>query len=238
MRTTSSMAPALFFLVLFPFGFLPGAASAADMMADADFGLDYYLTFTPSRPSVGNPVTMTLVSKPGLPPVNSIRWSLSGASASNANVAPGNPSMYSFTPNTPGSFSITAEFNDPQGGVSTVTMELGIGPGLPDIPVPEGYSAGQPVAPDEMYIAVSPSHPRLGQPATFALRFRDGIPQGTQVRWEFAGGPVTGQNVSGANGEICTFTPTAQTSYYVRAVMVDQRGYLTGEVSLGFFPVP
>ena len=241
MRTNSLVHIALFSLAVFLAGLFPRMADAVDITTGTETGLDYYLTVSPSHPQVGASVTISLVPKPGLPAIGAVNWTLSGAPSSNANVVPGSPTMYSFTPNTPGSYFIDANFRDPRGGNTTATMELVIGAGLPDVttfPVPPGYTAGQPVSPDQLYITVEPNQPNIGQPVIFTLHFPGGFHQGTQVRWEFAGGPITNQSSSGVHNEVCVFTPSAQTSYYVRAAVVDQRGYMTGEVSLGFFLIP
>ena len=241
MRMKSLSIGAFSFLVLFSVSVFSNTACGVDYLAGANSGLDYYLTFTSGRPSVGSPVTMTLAARPGMPPPGQIRWSLSGASASNGNVVPGNPLMYSFIPNTPGSFFVNTEFYDQQGVINTVTMELIIGSGLPDMvafPVPPGYSVGQPLSSSQMFIAVNPNQPRVGQPVAFTLHYGNVIQPGSQVRWEFSGGPIASPGVSGVNNEVFTLTPTAQTSYYVRAMLIDQRGNLTAEVNVGFLTVP
>lgn len=212
-------------------------SSAATHSAASADGLDYYMEFSPARPTPGNEVTVTLAQKPGLRPPDSVRWRLGGAQFRDAGVKGGDPLRYSFTPVSPGAFVITADFRDPRGGTNSVTMELTIGAALP-VPRAMGRPDGQPVAIDQMFIGVEPQYPRLGQPTVFSLHMPGGLTGGAKVRWEVSGGPYAAPAVSGANGEVCTFVATAQTAYYVRAVIVDGRGYPMGEVSLGFLPTP
>lgn len=200
-------------------------------------GLDYYMEFSPARPTPGSEVTVTLAQKPGLRPPDSVRWRLGGAQFRDAGTRGGNPLQYSFTPVTPGAFVITADFRDPRGGTNSVTMELTIGAALP-VPQAMGRPDGQTMAIDQMFIGVDPQYPRLGQPTVFTLHMPGGLTGGAKVRWEVSGGPYANPVVSGPSGEVCSLVVSAQTAYYVRAVVVDGRGYPMGEVSLGFLPTP
>lgn len=194
---------------------------------------DFYLSFTPSMPSPGQKVTVDLVSQRGLPPGSAIRWNLSGAPFGDAGVDRTNGARYLFTPNGPGSYSITAELFNAQGvffGSSSLEIVIGGGFVTRDM--------GGPSYASEMYLGVMPAQPRIGQTTTFTMHFGSGIPAGGTVRWDVSGGQAANVAVTGANREVCSFVPGIQAQYFVRATLHDAQGALLGEVSLGFIPVP
>lgn len=198
-------------------------------------GPDFYLTFTPSMPSPGQKVTVSLASSgAGLPAGTGIRWNLSGAPFSDANVNNANGAEYFFTPNGPGSYAIRAELFDSQGGYfGSSSLEIVIGGGF----VTREFG-GPPTNASEMFLGVVPAQPRTGQPVSFTMHFGRGIPQGGTVRWDVSGGQTANMEVTGVNKEVCSFVPGSQGQYFVRAMLQDARGNLLGEVSLGFIPIP
>lgn len=192
---------------------------------------DYYLTFAPAGPVIGKEVTVSLASRPGMPAVGGVRWTLAGAPASNAGVKGGNAATYSFVPTVPGTYVVTAEFRDPRGATYSSTLEIAIGGGLATHEMVERPGIPQ------MFLNVVPQQPRAGQPVTFTFQLGNGIPDGGQVRWELSGPPAS-IGVSGRNQEVCTFVPPSQGSYVIRSALYDARGSLMGEVSLGFYAMP
>lgn len=196
---------------------------------------EYQLTVSPPIPAIGSEVVITLVSQPGLPPVNSVRWRLGGSRASNSGVKNGDPQRFAFTPQAAGTFVIVAEFTDARGTIVTSTMEIGIGGGVSQSLPP---AASQSAPSGQLAIDLNPHQPRLGQPVVLTLNVPGGFAPGMQVRWEISGMPAGGDMIRGRYGETLTLVPTVKGAHYIRALLQDSRGYLLGEVSLGFMPYP
>ena len=217
-------------IAAFAVALLPGTVWSAEGVAYRQMEPEYHLTFTPTMPSPGQEVTVYLASQTGRS-VSGIRWTISGSPATNAGVKGPNPTVYSFTPTSPGSYVINVEFYDDRSTFNSSSLELTIGGDF----TAQGKGM-RPAIPD-MFLGVTPVQPRAGQPVTFTFNYGGGIPEGSEVRWDVAGGAVSNLTTGGRNKDTCAFVPGDMGSYSVSAKLYDPRGSLVGEVSLGFIPM-
>lgn len=196
---------------------------------------DFHLEFAPMTPEAGKEITVSLVMRTPPPAGTTVRWNIAGASISNAGVKnPANPGNYSFTPDTPGSYMIQVGLYDAQGrmfGSSTLDITIGgsVASHLESVP------SGQPA---QMYLDILPTQPRIGQPVQLTFKYGNGIPAGSELRWDVSGGPASAPAFSGPGRETCTFVPGSQGPYLILARLHTAQGMLAGEISLSFIAIP
>ncbi len=249
----------IFWAALFALSIIPNLSFGADVYPGQSYiatdAPSYFLTIAPAMPAAGQETVVSLSSASGQVRVGAVRWTLTGAPATNARAVGPGGSQYAFTPSGLGSYIVQAEFQDAQGMYITSSMEIVIGGGassrtvLPQgIPAPDQnafppvqpYQPAIPAGPGnlpriaEMRVAVNPPQPRIGQPTAFTFDFGNPLPAGTEVRWNVSGGGANNMGYSGRSKEVCTFTPTGQGPYVVEATLVDAGGSMLGKVTLGF----